>query len=75
MRKTFPRQVFILLACGLILSGCATTGEKSMATINYDDFAAPVSGLTFQDLEGRSVAVETLWENRRVALVFLRHFG
>ena len=34
-----------------------------------------LSGLTLQDLDGNPVGLGGLWAERRVVLVFLRHFG
>jgi hypothetical protein len=34
-----------------------------------------VGDLTVMDLDKDSVPLDALWEDRRVVLVFLRHFG
>ena len=41
----------------------------------YETLQEKISGLTVTSLDSEAVAVESLWENRRLVLVFLRHFG
>jgi len=69
------KSVFVLMVCGFLLTGCSTTGEKSMETMDYSELGGTMSTLTVQNMEGQAVALELIWENRRVVLVFLRHFG
>ena len=41
----------------------------------YETLHEKISGLTVTSQDNEAVAVESLWENRRLVLVFLRHFG
>lgn len=46
-----------------------------MTDTNEKAPAPDVSGLTVLDTGGDVVELESLWRNRRIVLVFLRHFG
>lgn len=52
--------------------GANSTQERTMT---YDELKPRVAGITVEGLDGRVVALESLWRGRRVVLVFLRHFG
>jgi len=43
--------------------------------MNAQDIFERLKGLTVKDVNGESVELLSLWSDRRVALVFLRHFG
>lgn len=34
-----------------------------------------VTGLTVLDMEKNPLELESLWQDRRIVLIFLRHFG
>jgi hypothetical protein len=50
-------------------------GRKSMQNNSYDVLYKKTIGLTVSSLDNEAVAVESLWQDQRVVLVFLRHFG
>jgi len=41
----------------------------------YDALQPEIDNLTVRSLEDQAVALEDLWQDRRVVLVFLRHYG
>ncbi len=43
--------------------------------MTYEELKPLVAGVTVQSLKEREVALESLWEERRIVLAFLRHFG
>lgn len=51
------------------------TNSLQERTMTYDELRPRVAGITVEGLDGRVVALESLWQGRRVVLVFLRHFG
>ena len=59
----------------LLLTGCAIKGEEAMKDNAYDVSGPMTAGLTVTNLNNEAVAVDSLWEGRRVVLVFLRHYG
>jgi hypothetical protein len=44
-------------------------------TMTYEELKPRIAGITVQSLEGKDVVLKSLWARRRIALVFLRHFG
>jgi hypothetical protein len=46
-----------------------------MQNNSYDVLHRKTDGLTVSSLDNEAVAVESLWQDQRVVLVFLRHFG
>ncbi len=75
MQLIVMNRIFIGLLAGCLVMGCtAKSGIKEKAMKNPQMLEA-VSGLTVRNLEGKSVSLEALWAKRRVAIVFLRHFG
>lgn len=52
-----------------------TGEEKTMQNNAYDVLHKKTDGLTVSSLDNKAVAVESLWQDHRVVLVFLRHFG
>lgn len=43
--------------------------------MRYEDIKLKIKGLTVQTLEGKNISVASLWQDRRILLAFLRHFG
>jgi hypothetical protein len=43
--------------------------------MTYDELKPRIAGISVKDLDGRNVALGSLWQARKVVLVFLRHFG
>jgi hypothetical protein len=43
--------------------------------MTYNDLKTSITGLTVQSLQEKEVLLESLWEDRRIVLAFLRHFG
>ncbi|HPC46689.1 MAG TPA: hypothetical protein PLW83_01500 [Deltaproteobacteria bacterium] len=43
--------------------------------MTYEGLKQRIAGLSVTNLEGKEVPLEHLWQDRRIVLVFLRHFG
>ena len=43
--------------------------------MTYDELKPRIVGVTVQSLQENDVKIESLWEDRRIVLAFLRHFG
>ena len=43
--------------------------------MTYKELKPLIAGVTVQSLKKKEVALESLWEDRRIVLAFLRHFG
>lgn len=43
--------------------------------MTYDELRPRIAGISVTGLDGKEMALESLWRARRVVLVFLRHFG
>ncbi len=43
--------------------------------MTYDELKTRIAGISVTGIDGKDVALESLWQGRRVVLVFLRHFG
>jgi hypothetical protein len=71
--RAYPK---ILLLKTLDLSErCWKKGGKSMKDNAYEMLRPKIAGLTVNNLNNEAVAVDRLWQDRRVVLVFLRHYG
>jgi len=46
-----------------------------MADTAENTLVPDVNGLTVLSLENEVIALESLWQDQRIVLVFLRHFG
>jgi len=44
-------------------------------TMTYDELKPRIAGVSVDDLDEKSVSLESLWQGRRIVLAFLRHFG
>ncbi len=67
--------IVLMILCGLLLTGCSIKGSKPMPSDAYDALQPEIDNLTVRSLEDQAVALEDLWQDRRVVLVFLRHYG
>lgn len=43
--------------------------------MDYGQLEKRIANLSVKDMEGKEVAFESIWEQKRVVLVFIRHFG
>ncbi|OQC25591.1 MAG: hypothetical protein BWX71_01663 [Deltaproteobacteria bacterium ADurb.Bin072] len=43
--------------------------------MTYDELKPRIAGVSVDDLDEKSVSLESLWQGRRIVLAFLRHFG
>jgi hypothetical protein len=43
--------------------------------MTYNELRPRITGVTVQSLDGNEIKLESLWEDRRIVLAFLRHFG
>ncbi len=43
--------------------------------MTYDELKSRIAGIAVTGVDGKDVPIESLWQARRVVLVFLRHFG
>jgi hypothetical protein len=76
MLKVVRRNGLICLAVLVFLViGCVSQVKTADVKMKYDDLATGLSGVKVQNTKGESVELESLWSDRRVVLVFLRHFG
>jgi hypothetical protein len=46
-----------------------------MKPMDYKELGKRISKLTVKDIHGKEVELASLWSDRRIVLVFLRHFG
>lgn len=62
-----------------LLSPLALTPIHTMhaqeGAMTYDELKPRIVGVTVQSLQETDVKIESLWEDRRIVLAFLRHFG
>lgn len=76
MTNQITKAIVVLRACGLLfLTTCSIKGGGPMQSNAYEAIHSKIAGLTVNDLEDHAVAVDGLWQDRRVVLVFLRHYG
>lgn len=63
----------------LLFTGCAGKERSETEVMDYlNDYGQiekRIAGLSIKDMEGRDVVLESIWEQKCVVLVFLRHFG
>lgn len=65
----------ILGSLGLMLLGCATKNINKENGMNDHVVFERLNGLTVKTMDGQDIEMTSLWADRRVALVFLRHYG
>ena len=76
MRQVVREKGLICLAVLVfIIIGCVSQVKTADVKTKYDDLATGLSGIKVQNTKGESVELESLWSNRRVVIIFLRHFG
>ncbi|GAB6097214.1 hypothetical protein JCM14469_34680 [Desulfatiferula olefinivorans] len=59
---------------GLMILGCAGKTNKENG-MNDQRVFERLGGLTVKTMDGQDIVMTSLWAERRVALVFLRHYG
>jgi hypothetical protein len=58
-----------------MLLGCTTKNINKENGMNDQAVFERLNGLTVKTMDGQDIAMTSLWADRRVALVFLRHYG
>jgi hypothetical protein len=59
-----------------VLAGCNSQNQRGMKEEDMRKDATPdVSKISVLDLSSHPVPLDSLWQDRRVVLVFLRHYG
>jgi len=43
--------------------------------MTYDELKPRIKSITVHPFQGKEVKLESLWNDRRIVLAFLRHFG
>ncbi|MCW7754146.1 hypothetical protein OOT00_09110 [Desulfobotulus sp. H1] len=69
-------NVLWIVCIGIIgMAGCTDRNHR-MKEENMQRKPSPdVSAISVFDLNGKAVALDSLWQDRKVVLVFLRHYG
>ena len=75
MKRRIITGLITVLVSGILLTGCSMKGSRPMTSQEYEALRTKIADLTVRNLEDQAVSVEALWEDRRVVLVFLRHYG
>jgi hypothetical protein len=76
MRQVVWKNGLICLAVlAFLIMGCVSQVKTPDVKTKHADLAAGISGIKVQNTKGEPVELESLWSNRRVVIVFLRHFG
>ena len=71
--RKYGLTVLALLCLPVI--GWANTEQAATDAIGYGPLEKRIANLTVKNMEGQDVAFESIWEQKRVVLVFVRHFG
>jgi hypothetical protein len=58
-----------------MLLGCTTKNINKENGMNDQAVFERLNGLTVKTMDGQDITMTSLWADRRVALVFLRHYG
>lgn len=66
--------IFLLFQCFFAV-GCATKQPDKEDIMDHHDLFQSLEGVTVKNPDGESIALASLWQDRQVVLVFLRHFG
>lgn len=66
--------ILSLILCFLMI-GCGTKQPSKEANMDDQALFHSLQGLTVQNVDGEPVEMDSLWKDRKVVLVFLRHFG
>lgn len=74
-RVSIPLYGICFIALLLAAYGCATKKNKEANVTAYQDLKQKISGVMVKSIDGKEVALESLWKERRVVIGFLRHFG
>lgn len=72
------RCIAFLLILGvlcLIPMGCTACNHNKEKGMKDHDVFERLQGVTVTTMDGQDVVLTSLWADRRVALVFLRHYG
>ncbi len=67
-------QCMISVVLLSFLMGCSTKNQETRK-VNEDIMKTRFEGISVKNLKGEDVLLNSLWSDRRIVLVFLRHFG
>lgn len=60
----------------MVLTGCSSQNPRGMKEEDMrKNLPQDVSEISVGDLSNHPVPLDSLWQNRRIVLVFLRHYG
>jgi cytochrome oxidase Cu insertion factor (SCO1/SenC/PrrC family) len=71
--KRYFLTVLLLLCLPVI--GWASQEQPTSDAMDYKQLEKRIANLSVKNMEGKDVALDSLWEQKRVVLVFVRHFG
>lgn len=72
LRKSGRMGLALLI---FLMVGCASQSKTAEVEMEYEDIAGDLSAITIENMEAEAVMLESLWSDRRIVLVFIRHFG
>ena len=72
LRKSGMMGLALLI---FLMVGCASQSKTAEVEMKYEDIAGDLSAITVESMEEKAVVIESLWSDRRIVLVFIRHFG
>jgi hypothetical protein len=73
--NAFRALAHIIRECILEVWSCYGINRAQEEIMTYDELKLRIAGIAVTGIDGKIVALESLWRARRVVLVFLRHFG
>lgn len=66
----------VVLMVTLLSTGSdAAQNNKEEKMMKYEVLKKKITGVMVKNVEGKEVALESLWKERRIVLSFMRHFG
>jgi hypothetical protein len=71
--KRYLLTVLMLLCLPII--GWASQEQTKSDAIDYGQLEKRIANLSVKNMDGKDVALVSIWEQKRVMLVFIRHFG
>ncbi|MBU1169481.1 MAG: hypothetical protein KKD44_07945 [Proteobacteria bacterium] len=75
MVRLYQRGILVILVVCFLTLGCATKNKNIETDTDHQALFNSLQGLTVQNLQGEPVLLDSLWQDRKVVLVYLRHYG
>lgn len=71
------KRYFLTVLAFLCLPVIAWANEEPATgdAMDYGQLEKRIANVSVKDMEGKEVALESLWMQKKVVLVFVRHFG